>query len=69
VLAPHAKPRAAIVPEAVRPTREPEHEHAFAQPRTLTRKHDDGSAAESLGLLGPRSRDGVKARLVNADSG
>jgi hypothetical protein len=36
---------------------------------SLTRGQDDGAAAEATGLLGPRLRDGVKARRLKADSG
>jgi len=39
----------------------------FAQPRSLPRKHDDGSAAEPTCLLTPCSRDAGKVRLLNAD--
>jgi hypothetical protein len=42
---------------------------AFALPRSLTGEQDVGSAAEPTALLGPRSRDGVGARLVNAAPG
>jgi hypothetical protein len=30
-------------------------------------KHDDGSAVDPTGVLGPRSRDGVNSRRLKAD--
>ena len=124
-LAPHAKQRAAVVPDVVQPASEIEHKHAHGQaarmswarllkrvfdiaiercacagqlkiiaaiedpvviarilthlgrasfpsttqPESLTGEQDDGSAAVPTGVLGPRLRDGVKARRVNADPG